>query len=118
VFLHRLGYRGGLKRIERQWGIIREDDVVGLNGFDAVLLWARYRCGDAAALERLMAYNRADVVNLEVLLKRGYDMARDQLWGAAKIGSGGFALPIALCASPPSSPFERGQEQEDPGMSV
>jgi uncharacterized protein YprB with RNaseH-like and TPR domain len=110
VFLHRLGYQGGLKRIERQWGIIREDDVVGLNGFDAVLLWARYRCGDPAALERLIAYNRADVVNLEVLLKRGYDIARDQLWSAAQIESGDSASPSVLASLPRSpSSCERGQ---------
>jgi uncharacterized protein len=79
VFLHRLGYHGGLKRIERQWGIIREDDIAGLTGFDAVLLWARYRRGDPQALQRLLAYNRADVVNLEALLKRGYELARQQV---------------------------------------
>jgi uncharacterized protein YprB with RNaseH-like and TPR domain len=79
LFLHQLGYQGGLKRIERQWGIFREDGVAGLNGFDAVLLWARYRHGDAAALERLIAYNRADVVNLEVLLTRGYELARARI---------------------------------------
>jgi uncharacterized protein len=85
VFLHRLGYHGGLKRIERQWGILREDGVAGLTGFDAVLLWTRYRCGDSEALERLIAYNRADVVNLEVLLKRGYEMAREQVWTTAHV---------------------------------
>jgi len=83
MFLHQLGYHGGLKRIERQWGIYREDEIAGLTGFDAVLLWARYRHGDSAALQRLIAYNRADVVNLEVLLKRGYELARDQVKAAA-----------------------------------
>jgi uncharacterized protein len=83
MFLHQLGCHGGLKRIERQWGIYREDEIAGLTGFDAVLLWARYRHGDAAALQRLIAYNRADVVNLEVLLKRGYELARDQARAAA-----------------------------------
>jgi uncharacterized protein YprB with RNaseH-like and TPR domain len=82
-FLHQLGYHGGLKRIERQWGIDREDEIAGLTGFDAVLLWARYRHGDAAALQRLIAYNRADVVNLEVLLRRGYALARDRARAAA-----------------------------------
>jgi uncharacterized protein YprB with RNaseH-like and TPR domain len=72
-----------LKRIERQWGIDREDEIAGMTGFDAVLLWARYRHGDAAALQRLIAYNRADVVNLEVLLRRGYAIARDQVRAAA-----------------------------------
>jgi uncharacterized protein len=84
VFLHRLGYHGGLKRIERQWGIIRADEIAGLTGFDAVLLWARYRHGDSAALERLIAYNRADVVNLEVLLKGGYELARNQVMAASE----------------------------------
>jgi uncharacterized protein len=84
VFLHHLGYHGGLKRIERQWGILREDEIAGLTGFDAVLLWARYRHGDATALDRLIAYNRADVVNLEVLLKRGYELARHQVRAAAE----------------------------------
>jgi uncharacterized protein len=93
MFLHRLGYHGGLKRIERQWGIVREDGVAGLTGFDAVLLWARYRRGDPEALERLIAYNRADVVNLEVLLKRGYELARDQAWAAALDGIERPALP-------------------------
>jgi uncharacterized protein YprB with RNaseH-like and TPR domain len=79
VFLRRLGYHGGLKRIERQWGILREEAIAGLTGFDAVLLWARYRRGEQQALERLIAYNRADVVNLEVLLKRGYELAQAQL---------------------------------------
>jgi hypothetical protein len=83
MFLHQLGYQGGLKRIERQWGIVREDEIAGLTGFDAVLLWARYRHGDASALERLIAYNRADAVNLEVLLKRGYELARDRLRAVA-----------------------------------
>jgi uncharacterized protein len=83
LFLRQLGYHGGLKRIERQWGIDREDAIAGLTGFDAVLLWARYRHGDAAALQRLIAYNRADVVNLEVLLRRGYALARDRIRAAA-----------------------------------
>jgi uncharacterized protein len=86
VFLHRLGFHGGLKRIERQWGIIREDEIAGLTGFDAVLLWARYRRGDPEALERLITYNRADVVNLEVLLKGGYELSRQQI--GADIGVG------------------------------
>jgi uncharacterized protein YprB with RNaseH-like and TPR domain len=93
VLLHHLGYHGGLKRIEHQWGIVREDGVAGLTGFDAVLLWARYRRGDSEALERLIAYNRADVVNLEVLLKRGYELARDQAWAAARDGIERPALP-------------------------
>jgi uncharacterized protein len=85
VLLHRLGYHGGLKRIEREWGIVREDEVAGLNGYDAVLLWERYRRGDREAMERLLAYNRADVVNLEVLLQRGYALACERTWAQAHL---------------------------------
>jgi hypothetical protein len=82
-FLQHLGYHGGLKRIEHQVGMMREDHVAGLTGFDAVLLWERHRRGDSAALERLIAYNRADVVNLEPLLQLGYTLARERAWAAA-----------------------------------
>jgi uncharacterized protein len=85
VLLHRLGHHGGLKRIEREWGIVREDGVAGLNGYDAVLLWERYRRGDREAMDRLIAYNRADVVNLEVLLRRGYAMACERTWAMAHL---------------------------------
>jgi uncharacterized protein YprB with RNaseH-like and TPR domain len=114
VFLHHLGYRGGLKRIERQWGIIREDDIAGLTGFDAVLLWARYRRGDREALERLIAYNRADVVNLEVLLKRGYERAREQVEATVHVEARRSALSsdVSSCARSPSPscslPFDGG----------
>lgn len=65
--LKRLGFRGGLKQIERQCGIQRRPEVEGLTGMDAVLLWNRYLRGEAGALDRLIEYNKADVVNLEKL---------------------------------------------------
>jgi uncharacterized protein YprB with RNaseH-like and TPR domain len=64
----RLGYRGGLKAIERRFGINRPDGVSGLNGADAVRLWNRWRHRrDHYALAGLLAYNQADCVNLEPL---------------------------------------------------
>jgi uncharacterized protein YprB with RNaseH-like and TPR domain len=67
--LKRLGYRGGLKRIEQQLGIARPPEVEGLSGFDAVRLWRQWRRkNDAAALEQLLAYNREDIENLSLLL--------------------------------------------------
>jgi uncharacterized protein YprB with RNaseH-like and TPR domain len=81
--LQGLGFRGGLKRIEREFGLTREAAVAGLTGFDAVWLWERYRHGDMAALDRLLAYNRADVVNLEPLLQRACALARERAWTAA-----------------------------------
>ncbi len=76
--LRRLGYRGGLKRIERQVGIMRNEDVCGLTGRDAVFLWRDYLRGRDAALERLIAYNREDVVSLERLAEIAYRGLRKQ----------------------------------------
>lgn len=71
--LRRLGYKGGLKRIEDQLGIQRAPEVEGLTGFDAVRLWRQYRrYKDTEALERLIAYNRADIENLQWLLAFAY----------------------------------------------
>jgi uncharacterized protein YprB with RNaseH-like and TPR domain len=70
--LKRLGYRGGLKRIERELGIARPDETAGLSGLDAVRLWREHLAGRSAALETLIAYNREDVVNLETLTEIAY----------------------------------------------
>ncbi|EQD61526.1 hypothetical protein B2A_03205, partial [mine drainage metagenome] len=67
---YRIGLSGGLKRIETTLGIGDRTGVEGIRGLDAVRLWREYRAGSAAALERLVRYNRADTVNLEPLLER------------------------------------------------
>jgi uncharacterized protein YprB with RNaseH-like and TPR domain len=68
-----LGYRGGLKAIEAQLGIARAEDLHGLNGHDAVLLWNRWRHShDENARARLLGYNEADCVNLERLADTFY----------------------------------------------
>lgn len=66
--LYRIGQAGGLKRIEERLGLGRRDGVEGIRGLDAVRLWEEHRRGNAAALDRLVRYNRADTVNLEPLL--------------------------------------------------
>ena len=67
--LRRLGYSGGLKRIEQVLQLGDREGVEGIHGLDAVRLWESYRRGNAGALERLVRYNRADTVNLEPLLR-------------------------------------------------
>ena len=47
--LLQLGFSGGLKAIERRLGLVREDDVIGLDGRDAVVLWAAHCNGDESA---------------------------------------------------------------------
>lgn len=77
--LARLGFRGGLKKIEPRFGIHRPSDVNGMDGYMAVLLWERYQRGDRTALELLLKYNREDVVNLEMLMDHAYQLSQDQL---------------------------------------
>ncbi|MFH1404410.1 MAG: ribonuclease H-like domain-containing protein [Candidatus Altiarchaeota archaeon] len=72
--LRRLGYSGGLKRIEKMLGFSR--DTEGVDGYDAVRLWRAYRKNSEVevagrrvsgedALNLLVDYNREDTVNLE-----------------------------------------------------
>lgn len=80
--LREVGIRGGLKKIEKQLGLSRGEDTDGLTGLDAIRLWNRYRTlRDEKALETLIAYNREDVVNLEVLAGIGYKMLKEATLG-------------------------------------
>lgn len=67
--LRRLGYTGGLKSVEEQMNIVREDEISCMDGFDATVLWNRYVRGDDYALESLVKYNTADVTHLKPLLE-------------------------------------------------
>jgi uncharacterized protein YprB with RNaseH-like and TPR domain len=75
----RLGLSGGLKRLERELGISRADDVKDLSGFDAVRLWREYQKGNDKALEALIKYNSEDIMNLKQLMRIAYDNLRERL---------------------------------------
>ena len=62
--LARLGHRGGLKMIERSLGLSRPAGIREMDGFDAVILWNKYRRGNRAALDQLLTYLEHDVKNL------------------------------------------------------
>ena len=58
-----LGLRGGLKELEKQYGIKRKTE--GMNGYKAILLWEKYvKKGQIGALKLLLEYNKEDVLNL------------------------------------------------------
>ena len=77
--LSSLGIRGGLKKIEAQFGMEREDDLKGLTGYDAVLLWKEYKKrNDLKALDKLVRYNAADIENLKILMEWAYKEKRKQ----------------------------------------
>lgn len=67
--LHRLGFKGGLKRIEHQVGIQRSEETQGLDGWAAVHLWHRWQRGDDQAGHQLLAYNEEDIRNLAPLAR-------------------------------------------------
>jgi len=78
-FLKKLGYRGGLKAIEKSFGLSRSSNIDGMDGYEAVLLWKAYQWGDESALDRLILYNTADIVHLKPLMERGYEEMKTQL---------------------------------------
>jgi uncharacterized protein YprB with RNaseH-like and TPR domain len=95
--LRSLGITGGLKGCERQLGIMR-DDLDGVDGYLAVILWRHFRAhDDRKALETLLAYNMADAVNLEMLAVKAYNR---KLQGTPFAGSHELPLPAS-----PTSPF-------------
>ncbi len=80
--MRKLGIQGGLKKIEKQLGLQRDEEAEGLNGLDAIRLWRQYeRRGDVGALEKLIKYNREDVVNLERLAEHAYTLLHEQTIG-------------------------------------
>ncbi len=81
--LRRVGLRGGLKRIEELLGLVRDPDLEGMDGMDAIRLWKAYRLGHHSALETLLRYNREDIVNLKPLANLAYTRLRERLWRQA-----------------------------------
>jgi uncharacterized protein YprB with RNaseH-like and TPR domain len=62
------GHTGGLKRIERKFGIRRSMIIENMYGGDALRLWKMYRAtGDEHYLELLVEYNDEDIVNLKTI---------------------------------------------------
>ncbi|MCR1794968.1 ribonuclease H-like domain-containing protein [Leptospira sp. WS58.C1] len=72
--LRSLGIKGGLKGCEKALGIKR-DLPYEVNGADAVRLWWQYvQYDDQDALDLLLKYNREDVINLELLFIKAYNL--------------------------------------------
>ncbi len=72
----RVGMKGGLKKLEVQLGLKRAEEVAGLDGYDAVLLWRQWLKGSSHALDLLIKYNREDTVNLLYLAEYIYNLLR------------------------------------------
>jgi uncharacterized protein YprB with RNaseH-like and TPR domain len=77
--LQRLGYVGGLKTIQEQFGLRRDGALSYLDGRCAIWLWEEYGKGNKKALETLLRYNLEDVVVLQSLAEAVYNEASRKL---------------------------------------
>ncbi len=97
--LKSLGYSGGLKGCEKQFGLARRD-LEGVDGYFAVLLWQTYQSTKQTnALETLLAYNIEDVINLEFLMHQAYNLKIKELPMGSRL-----ALAIPERPDPPFLP--------------
>lgn len=90
VALRRAGRSGGLKKIEKELGVPREDDFDGVDGGFAVWLWQAHRAGDPRALPTLERYCSEDVLGLPALAAR----AANELLGATPFAGELPPLPV------------------------
>ncbi len=77
-WLAKLGYRGGLKKIQQQFSEVRQRASMDIDGFDAVRLWRLHERGVPNALETLYTYNAEDTVVLEQLMFCGLNLESDR----------------------------------------
>ena len=76
------GITGGLKMIEKQFGIRRRAEVEGISGEDAVYLWEMWKStGNRDYLEKLVMYNEEDILNLRPLAEKVVPL----LWSKVKM---------------------------------
>jgi len=71
----RVGLKGGLKQLEKEVNIKRQNEIVDkLYGGDAIKLWRRYKAtGDQYFLNLLVEYNEEDVINLKLIMEKIYN---------------------------------------------
>lgn len=68
-----VGLRGTQKRIEQQLGFQRPDDIRGMLGWTAPLLWYRYCRGDEEAGKKLVEYNYYDIEGMKFIFDKLVD---------------------------------------------
>ena len=83
----RAGFGGGQKDVEKLLGIQRSEEVKGVTGEAAPILWHRYRRGDNESLRTLLQYNHADIRGM----KQIFDIVARSL--LTSYGLGGRQLP-------------------------
>jgi len=83
--LAKLGFTGGLKKIENNLNILRSDNTEGLSGEDAVHLWHDYvNNGNHGSLDLLVEYNTEDIINLKPIADFVFREMRQKMIGKMK----------------------------------
>ena len=93
--LRRLGYSGGLKKVQKRFADIPLRDSMDIDGYDAVRLWRMHRKGVQSALETLLTYNAEDTVVLEPLLIHALnqEIVKNPAFGLSPIPSRSYVRP-------------------------
>jgi uncharacterized protein YprB with RNaseH-like and TPR domain len=87
--LHKMGIKGGLKGSEVKLGISRDENLKGIDGFQAVQLWNQYVETDISDyLDLLVAYNQEDTINLHKILQIISEKKREEIQSQI-----GFSFP-------------------------
>jgi uncharacterized protein YprB with RNaseH-like and TPR domain/predicted nuclease with RNAse H fold len=82
----KLGFKGGLKIVEQQFGLKRPEEVKDISGYDATVLWAKHLRGEKGALEQLIQYNTEDVIHLKAIMEIAYDKLCEKTAGYLETG--------------------------------
>jgi hypothetical protein len=73
--LERLGHRGGLKQVERKFGLSRDGPIGKVDSWLAPHLWQEYKRGRPEALKALVRYNAEDIINLRTLMEKSFTLS-------------------------------------------
>lgn len=101
--LRRLGFKGGLKKIEQATDLGRPSELSGLSGYDAVRLWKMSNDGEPDAMSTLIRYNAEDVASLPRLT----EMMVDEM---------AYGTPLSSAKSPPFPEYDTEDLPYDSGL--
>lgn len=76
-----LGLKGGLKEVEKELGIKRENEIVErMHGGDPLKLWRTFLAtGDKYYLDLLVEYNQEDTINLKFIADKVFKMLVEKM---------------------------------------
>ena len=81
----KLNLVGGLKKIEKELGIKRGDDVQNMDGSEAVYLWNMWRStGEQKYIDLLVKYNEEDIINLKPIAEYCYTRLKSKVFNACR----------------------------------